>query len=341
MNLIEAILFPILFAYAQRFLALWNAGTMGFIGLAKETAWGTPLAATDYLELMSENIVTTIDRFPVRNAYGGFYEPDDYAGVNRVAGELVMFGQATMIGHLLKAALNTLSGSTVLSGFLYQTRFISTKSEFADGVPSQPYTLEVARDSNVNSSHQYTGMVCDRLTLNLAPNQDLRCTARWLGKTSTLIGRSAPTFPSSPTKPFAFDTASVQLAGAATARLEMFQVDINNNLEGIPALNNSTLVSRIRRRGAQEIRVRGTLDFVDNTEYLDFINQTERALNVNLFIAQSFNLYIEVPRFVYTTYPVAIAGRGRIAVNFDGIARYLTSSGTAFSALLTNTKSNY
>ena len=70
---------PLLSAWAEAALASRAQGHLGFLGLAKESSWGTAVAATYYVELLSENISTGIDRFPTRNIFGGFYDPDDYA----------------------------------------------------------------------------------------------------------------------------------------------------------------------------------------------------------------------------------------------------------------------
>lgn len=334
-----ALMFALLATYAQRFVCLWAQGSLGFVGIGKETTWGTPVAATDYFEIMSENLSTGIDRFPTRNAFAGFYEPDDYAGARRTAGDIVMFGHPVSVGHLLKAVLNTISGSSVLSGFLYTSRFISTKSEFADGVPSQPYTLEVHRD--ITSSHRYDGAVCTRLAMSLAPNQDLRITAGFIAQTAALIARSTPTVPGSPTDPFTFDTTSVSIGGSATARLESFNLTINNNITPIMALNATNEIARMRRSGVQEVRISGVLDFIDATEFLDFVNQTERRFFLNLTRGASFQMLIDAPRFVYTAFPMGIAGRDRMTVGFDGMARYSTQSTVAIDIGLTTTKSNY
>lgn len=329
----------LLSAWAMGTQALWAQGHLGFLGLAKEGSWGTALAATDYVELMSEGISTTRDRFPTRNIYAGFYEADDYAGMYRSAGSTVQDGNPVSIGHLLKAVFNNSSVSVVASGALWTMNFTGTHSEFADGVPRQPYTLEVNRD--VTSSFQYSGALCNRLTLALAPNQGLRTTAEWIAKARTLIAKTTPTFVGSPVDPFTFDTASISLGGSATARIEAMTVVIDNKLEGIPALNNSNTIARVRATGPQQIRVSGTLDFIDVTEEEDFINQTERALVLNLTRANSFSLRIDVPRFVYDAFPVGMSGPGRQTVAFSGIARYLQSSLAAIGVQLTTTKSNY
>lgn len=332
----------------KRVLTLWaeavlgaraGQGTVGFFGLAKETVWGTAVAATDYMELLSENLAHTIERFPTRNIYGGFYEADDYAGLRRNAGSIVHAAHPVSLGFLLQGVFNTLSQTVIASGALFRNTFVSPKSEFAAGVPRQPFTLEANRD--VVSSHVYTGALINRLTLALAPNQDLRATAEWIAKGQTIIAATTPTFPGSSRDPFTFDTASVQIAGAASARFEAFSMVVDNSLEGIPALNNTNTIAKIRAQGPQMIKISGTLDFADVTEQVDFINQTERSLILSLTRADSFHLHIEAPRFVYTAFPVGIAGRGRITVAFEGMARYLASSLTAVMVQLTTIKSNY
>jgi hypothetical protein len=319
--------------------ALWAQGHLGFLGLGKEGSWGTAVAATDYVELMSEGISTTRDRFPTRNIYAGFYEADDYAGMFRSAGSTVQDGNPVSIGHLLKAVFNNSSVSVIASGALWALNFTGTHSEFADGVPRQPYTLEVNRD--VTSSFQYSGAIANKLTMALAPNQGLRTTVEWIAKSRSLIAKTTPTFVSSPVDPFTFDTASISLGGSATARIEALTVAIDNRLEGIPALNNSNTIARVRAIGPQMIRISGTLDFVDVTEEEDFVSQTERALVLNLTRADSFSMRIDAPRFVYSAFPVGMSGPGRQTISFDGIARYLQSSLAAIGVQLTTTKSNF
>ena len=326
-------------SYAERVLGLGAQGHLGFFGIAKEATWGTALGATEYAEMMSETLGTTIDRFPTRNVYAGFYEADDYAGLRHSAGAMSLAGNPLPLGTFLRGAFNNASVTVVLSGFLHTTNFTSPKSEFADGVPSQPYTLEVCRD--IGSSHQYAGAIINKLTLALAPNQDLRITADWLAQARLLIAKTTPTFPGSPTNPFTFDTASVQLAGVTNTRFEAFTMVIDNQLAGIPILNNSNTIARIRRNNPQMIRISGTLDFIDNAEQEDFINQTERVLTLTLTRANSFALLITVPRFIYDAHAGNISGRGRLTASFSGLARYLVSSGTAILCQLTNTRSNY
>lgn len=314
-------------------------GMAGFVGLGKESTWGTAVAASEYWEIMSESMKHSFDRFDVKNAINGRYEPDRQAGVIRVGGGINGSAYPDILGHLCNGAMGCKSLAVVLSGFLHTMRFVSNQADFADGVPSQPFTLEVFRD--VTSSHRFSGCVVNRLNLSLAPNQPLMIAPEFIGQNQTLLQKSSFSAPTSPTYPFAFDTASVQIAGAANARLEAFSISIDNQLQGIPRLNNSAQIAAIRRGGPQMIRVSGTLDFIDVTEHLDFINQTERVMKVSLFKTDSFAFVIDVPRMVYSAFDATIGGRDRLTARFEGEARFQTTSNTALGLYLTTVKSTF
>ena len=314
-------------------------GMNGFAALGKETTWGTAVAVTDYMQVMNESLQSQYDRFDTRNAINAMYEPDRSRGLLRVSGGVSMAAFPNALAHLAKAAMTVNSGTVVLSGYLYTNRFVTPQADFAADAALTPYTLEVFRD--VTSSQRYIGMMLNRLQLSVAPNQPLMMTSDWLGKSQTQLQKTAASFPGSPVNPFMFDSASISLGGSATSRIEALTISIDNQLEGIPALNNSNEIARIRRRGPQIIRVQGTLDFQDITEFLDFTNETERALKIAFFSTQSFNAEIHVPRMVYTAFPPNIRGRDRLTVPFQGEAKYLTTSATALGIYVTNTKSDY
>jgi hypothetical protein len=325
--------------YAEQVLANRSQGFLGVIGFAKEGTWGTAVGATDYIDAFSENLSLSKDRFDLKNLSGSFAEPDDAVGLDRVAGEIVCSGYPTALGLMLKSAFNTVSGTTVLSGYLYRTDFITTTSEFSATAASQPYTLEIFRD--VTSSQQYAGCIVNRLQMAIAPNAPLRLTASFVGQSAATIAKTQHTFPGSPLAPFTFDTCSASIGGAATARLENVTVTVDNLLTGTPALNASALIARIRRSAAQLVTISGQFDFTDGTEYNDFVNQTERAFKLTMTKANSFQFVIEMPRVVYTAFPLGIPGKDRLVVSFEGKARYLTSSALAISCQLTHTKSNW
>lgn len=313
-------------------------GFNGFIGLAKETGWGSATAATDYVEALNENITVTLDRFDYKNIIGSYAEPDDQAGVLRIAGDMVFAGHPIAIGHFLKGVFQTKSLSTVGSS-LWQHTFMTTQADFAADCPNQPYTLEIFRD--VTSSQQYDGCLISKLDMSITPNQDVRFSAGIIGRNTRNLTKTSPTFPGSPTKPFIFSDVSLQIAGAATTIVEALTVSVQNQMQGIPILDGTSIIGRIRRTGFQMISISGTMDFQNITEYNNFINQTEQAMIIAMTKASSFQMVYTIPRMVYLTHPLGIPGRQRLTVAFTGKGFYHSGSATAIRVQLTNTKSVY
>lgn len=314
-------------------------GMLGHVGIGKETTWGTAVTATDYFESLNEGITAVPDRFETRNIVGGMYEPDDEAGVLRIAGDVTLPGHPVPLGHLLYGALGNNSGSVVVSGFLFENKFNVKASDTSSLHPLPSYTFEVFRD--VGSAQQYDGVQFAALTMAVQPNQELRCTASIIGKGTQNIEATTPSFPGSPVGFFQFDTASISLNGTGVSIVEALSVAIDNQLEGIPALNASTEIARVKRTGPPTVRVSGTVVLEDIVEYQKLINQTEFPMVINMTKANSFTLMIEVPRLVYTGFPLGMAGRERQTVSFNATGRYHTGSAAAIEVTLTNTKSDY
>lgn len=308
-------------------------GMQGHIGIAEETTWGTAVAATDYFKALNESLETDIDRFETINIHANLFEPDDSAGVRRTTGGIELASNPESIGFMLNGAFGINSVTVVLSGFLHENQFRPATVDVNSLHPLTPYTLEVFRD--MTSSHQYAGVNFATLTLAIAPNQDLRLTADVLAKSLAPLAPTTPTFPGSPVEAFLFDTCSISLAGIGVSDMEALNVSLDNQLEGIPILNASTVIGKIRRAGAQLVRVGGTLEFPDWTQFDLFRNQTELALTANFTKANSFALLIEVPRLVYTTMPPTMTGRERVTADFEGMGRFHTGSNTALDVTLT------
>lgn len=315
------------------------SGMLGHIGLAKESTWGTAVAADAYIEALSESIVTTIERFETRNIVGGFFEADDETGVARHEGDLVFAAHPENLGHILNGVfgVNTV---TSLGNGLFTNEMSPTQSFASSEHPLPPYTLEVFRPGAVstNTSFQYAGAQFSTVELALAPNQDLRVTGSVIAKTRNMIAKTTATFPTSPSGVFTYDVTSVSFGGTAVgARLESLTFAIDNQLEGVPALNNDTEIAKVRRTGMQQIRISGTLEFDDFTDFDDFTSQTEQQIIATLTMTDSFQLVFDAPRAVFSEYPVQIPGRDRLTVDFTMMARYHTGSNNAFLATLTTT----
>lgn len=311
----------------------------GYFGLKRESTWGSGGAATVFFELLSENLTLNKDRFDYKNIIGTLAQPDDLAGVNRVAGGIVVAANPANIGYLLMSTFNTVT-TTSLTAALWKHIYkqpTNSNSAFSTACPTVPYTAEIFRD--VTTATQYTGLVANNISFNFTPNQDVRVTADFIGRGTSPVSAQVATFPNSPLTPFTFDQCSVSLGGSATARIENLTVSVNNNFEGIPSLNNSKDIAKIKRTGPQMVSISGTIDYEDQTEYNDFVNQTERQLIVTATMGASFQMILNMPRIVYTAFPLGQGGRGRNIVSFTGKAFYHTGSATGIAVTLTTINS--
>lgn len=311
-------------------------GFAGHIGLAIESTFGTAVAPTDYFEAMSEDVSTTLDRFETRNIINGYYAPDDAAGVFHNAGSIGFAAFPDALGYFLRGVCGAGSSGTTgaTSGTLFTTNFFPRQSDASSTNPMPPYTFEIFRD--VTSVHQYAGGQVAGLSMSISPNGPLMVQANVMAQSVTHVTNDGSvTYPTTPTAPFTFDTASLSIGGVAEALVETFTINIDNQLEGIPALNNSTNIARFRRTGPPIVRVSGTVDFLNINKYLDFLNQTENVFTLNFTKTSSFALVFSMPRVVYTAFPLGTSGRGRNTVGFEGIARYSSGSGHSFVGCMT------
>lgn len=313
-------------------------GMMGHVGWAKESSGGVAVAAATYIEALSEGFARTQDRLEVTNIGGRLSRPDTYRGANHVAGDLSFAVDPVTFGSFLQAAFGP--GSLTTSGSLYTHSFKPpTDSAWDHRFACQPLTFEIFRD--VGSSQQYAGMNLNTMNIMAAFNQELRAETSWIGIAESDIAKTSPTFISDPVDPFGFDTASISIAGAASAIVEGFTIGINNNLEGFGTLRNSRDAYKIRRTDFATPTLEMTIGFEDITDYLRFKNETEVAVVANFFRASSYSMAIDMPRVIYTAHPTGVSGRGRQTVQITGEVRYHTGSAAAMEVRLKTTTSSY
>lgn len=320
-------------------------GAQGFIGLGREVGWGSKVAITDYVEALSENIGMSINFFTVKNIIGTITEADQVAGMRDTKGALTIPGHPDQMAAFLKGAFQTCSTTVILSGYLHQLEFFSTTkaSEFSSLCPLQSYTLEINRNvsDTASASQLIAGAAISKITFSMNQGQALQVAMDIIGRTTAngSASTAAPTYPNSPLFPFTWNQVSLSVAGAANVAIESFNVTIDSKLQGFGAFDNTNYYAKLRRTQSQTVDITGVMDFADLTEYNKFVMQSEQAISINMFAASSFQLLLELPRVVYTAFPLGMPNAGRLTVNFTGKGRYHQGSGTAYRVMLTTTKS--
>ena len=313
-------------------------GMLGYIGFARESSGGVPLAPSsgNYFQAISESLTENYNFFEPVNIFGSIAEPDDQRGTIGVEGEIVAPFHPVWGAHFLGMALGRATSVTSINANL-QTHIFRppATSQWDSRFALQPYTIEIGRDAG--SAQQYTGCLARTISFETAPNQELRATLGIIGIGGTNKAATTPTYPGSPVEMFAFDQASLSLNGVANANIESFSFTIDNNLEPVYTLRDNAYAWKIRRNNSVMANFSLSMEFDSITELQRFRDQTEFPLRIAFTRAASFMVVFNIPRAVYRAFPLGTSGRGRNVIQVDGKARYHAGSATSFQIELTTT----
>ena len=311
-------------------------GAFAHVGIAKEVAFGTAVAATDYLAIKSESISHDIEEIVSEAIRGIVDEPASLEGLNSVAGDITLEVQPQTIGYLLRSALGA---SSTAGEDPYVHTFTPAQADFLTGCALPPYTLEVHRD--LASAFQFAGCVVNNLEFTWGVDQKiLQCKASILGKTVTLIAATSPTFEAA--NPFTWEQVTPKVGSplAAIDTLTAVQITVDNALAAVATLNNTNLISRIRRDGFRKVTTQFTFEVEDLAEYNRFTAQSENAFEFE-FTSGADKIKFTLPKVRYTSMPLAVNGAGRLTAAVAGKAKYDTVTSKAIEVVLTNSKASY
>jgi hypothetical protein len=321
-------------------------GAVTHVGLGKEVTWGTPEAAADYLQFVSEGLNEEIEQIISAAQRGIVDESPSFEGMHSIAGDLSFEVYPNILGHILRAALGapvTTQPDAVNNPTVYQHVFTPAQDNFAPICALPPYTFEVHRD--LENAFQYAGAVINDLSLSFGGDQKImQGSAAVIAKALALIAKTTPSFET--TDPFLWHQSTVTINAAVNADIQTLDFGVNNSLEGRGTLNGTKDISRIKRNGKRVFPVNFTFDLTSLDEYNRFRSQSEVATKIDLvgaLISGTYNhkLTIDIPKLRYTTFPINVGGAEQITAQANGVAKYDAASAHTMKITLVNTKSAY
>lgn len=321
-------------------------GSLAHIGIGKETTWGTPVAASDYLKFNSEGISEEIEQIVLESMEGVVDEAASYEGLRSISGDVSFDVYPNSVGYLLRSAFGapvTTQPDATNDPTVYKHEFTPVQSNFSSDSALPPYTLEVHRD--FEQAFQYAGTVINNLTLNFGTdNKVMQGTAAVIAKKLSLIAKTIPSFDT--TSPFLWNQATITISGTENADIQTLQFGVNNSLEGRATINGTKEISRISRSGKRTFPVSFTFDLKDLSEFTRFRSQNEISAKIELVganISGTYNhtLTIDIPKLRYTAFPINVGGSESITAQVEGIAKYDNASSHAMKVTLINTMSSY
>lgn len=321
------------------------SGRKGFIGIFKETTFGTPGAATDYHRFRGgEAVRTDIEEVTPPNILGVFDEGPTYQGLKTHGGDIPFDAHPNILGFYLLSALGADSVVQDEVGVRWTHTFSPRQTDFADACSLQPLTFEIGRD--LTQSFQYAGAVVNRLQLKIGIDEKvLMVTASILAKSMARITATSPTV--EVTQAFRWNQIAVTLPDpTAFLTMRSLTVTIENNQEALAYLDTTTEAAQIRSgNNSRRVTVEGIMRG-NSAEFTEFINGTERFLK-GVFTGpvlgtNFYMLTMEFPRFRYLAKDLGVAGPGEIFVGFRGVAKYDGAvANTPMRAILRNAKASY
>lgn len=317
-------------------------GSLAHIGIAKETTFGTPVTATDYVRFSSESITETIEQVKNDAHNGVFDEAPQFEGAHTVAGDITADVYPNGIGHFLRSSLGAPVTTTLVSG-AYQHVFTPVQSNFAPNCALPPYTIEVNRDNA--SAWQYAGAVFGDLDFTFGIDKKImNCKASVIAKAAALITKTTPSFDT--VDPFMWSQAVVTLNSVVNTNVSSVEIGVKNGLDGRPTLDGTKNINRIMRNGKRTFPIKLTVELQDLTEYNLFIAQNEVPLSIVLtgpIITGSYNytFQVDVSKFHFNAFPINVGGAGVITAVLDGWAEYDPAASYAAKFTLKNSKTSY
>jgi hypothetical protein len=317
-------------------------GSLSHIGLGKETTWGTPVAANDYLRFASEGINEEIEQVISENQSGVFDEGASFEGLHNITGDVSFDVYPNVVGHLLRAAFGNPVTSTPSTG-VYQHVFTPSQTNFSNVCALPSYTFEVHRD--FEKAFQYSGALINELTFSFGTDSKImQGTAAIIAKSLSLIAKTTPNFEA--TNPFLWNQAKITVDGVEHQDISTVEFGVSNSLEGRATLNQKKEVSRVLRNGARTFPVNFSLELMDLTEFNKFRAQNEIPIKIELTGGivsgtSKYSLVIDIPKFRFNAFPINVGGAGAVTAQVDGSAKYDPANLYGMKITLTNSKTSY
>lgn len=306
-----------------------GAGFLGYLGMTFQTSgtgWDNTafgaVGSAHWIPFVSESVTQSIPRIESGEIRYAPDEPFTEPGLRTVAGDIVFEPTPYTLSLFGFAALGALVGTT--SGSLRNRYLTPIASNLAAFSPVPLFTLVIGRD--VGCAVQIKNCVVNQLTLEIAQGDILKATASILGGHQQGFAEQTPSFSDVYSAHLPWETASIQLAGAAAGDIISLNMSIANNLSARPVIDGTPYAAVYKRDNFRQIRVNGNLELATLDHYNRLVNGTELVFDLN-FAHNNQAARMSVPKLVYEAAPFNVGGPGPLGASFTGRAHPEPTSG--------------
>ena len=319
-------------------------GQKSNMGIIFQDSYGTAgdVNSIHFIPNLSESLKLMIPPLISENMRGVFDEGDAYEGARTVEGSIDCEAQPIPLGVLFKSILE--ETSNVNSSGIYTRTFKPRVSDFDSLSANNPVTAYAYRDTG--SAMLYSDLNGAMLELGIANGEFLKAKVDFVGGEFSQNASVAASYPTG--KRWTWDTTSVSLGGAAISEVMDMTISLDDGgLEASHTLNGSKYPSRIKRTAMRAISVSGTLKFEDQTEFQEFLTQSERELIMTFTgpteVQSGYyeTLTIKLPKLRYEEAAPTAEGAGYLELSVTAKGKYSVDSGSSMEITLINTQASY
>lgn len=313
-------------------------GQNATVGINFQNSFGTQIVTSNYfLPIISESVFNAKEPLISGEMKGILDEGAGYEGKNSIEGDIEVEIDSTTLGVMCRMAFGP--ATLVSSDSLRTHTFKPRTADFDTFIAGDPVSILKDMDDAGSASVLYD-CCASTFELNIANGELIKSKISVMGGKFTQIAPVAASYPTD--GKWSWDTSSFSIAGAANSDLMDITITVDEALENRHVLDGNKTPSHTKRSGFRTVAVAGTLLFNDQTEYQQFLSQSEQKFDLYLStgtaVQSGYNesLQIIMPAVRYNAFPLASGGPGQLEVGFEGSAKYHTGSATAVEVILQN-----
>lgn len=302
-------------------------GGGGKVGIAFETVMGTYVAPTIFVPILDEALRYTEERYYSEQIRQQTIASDVKQGYYHVEGAINLEVDPTNFPYWMYASRHSIT-KTGAGPYVYKFVPSSAGSASTAASGAVPRTLSITVVRN-NVVFGYTGCVVGSYEFTIE-DAVLRCSLDVLGLAEAVQSAPSPTWAAADL--LGADAHHVYVAasavaptfGAASIDFNGFTFRSNFNAEAqnrIVAARSASYISY----GITEAEMESELDFIDRTEYDNFVNNVQRAIKLEsvnggaTFAAATSGIILQGNRVAYDAYDIGLEGMGDlIMAGFTG-----------------------
>lgn len=294
-----------------------------------------------FLPILNESVSVKKPSLISESMRGIFEEGDSYEGPNTNDGDVEVEANAGALGLLLSCIFD--ETATVTSGSVITRTFKPRSTDWDSISAGRPFT--VYKYMEVGSAMMFSNMNGSALELMVTNGELLKSKLSVVGGSFSQIADTTASYPDD--RIWSWDTSSVSFGGTANADVENLTIKVDEAIEALHTLNNSTTPSHTKHTGFRTLTVDGTIKFKDQDEYQQFLSQSERELIVNFRgpteIQSGYypELTVKVPKMRYDDFGPVLGGPGETTVSFTARGKYSVDSAALLEITHVSTQSAY